>query len=122
MALRPCSLGMGAILSGLASGFSAGLRHGLHVAHRVDRGAVAQDGEVQVAAGGPAGGALEADHLAVAAVAGKPAESVVFDPETFTLDNGMQVVVVTNRRAPVVSHHVWYKVGSADSPPGKDDR
>ncbi|MDX1541270.1 MAG: pitrilysin family protein, partial [Geminicoccaceae bacterium] len=27
--------------------------------------------------------------------------------------------VVTNRRAPVVSHHVWYKVGSADSPLGK---
>jgi zinc protease len=35
------------------------------------------------------------------------------------LDNGMQVIVVTDRRAPVVTHHVWYKVGSADSPPGK---
>jgi zinc protease len=46
-------------------------------------------------------------------------EAAVFNPETFTLENGMQVVVVTNRRAPVVSHHVWYKVGSADSPPGK---
>lgn len=46
-------------------------------------------------------------------------EATVFDPETFTLDNGMQVVVVTNRRAPVVSHHVWYRVGSADSPYGK---
>ena len=56
--------------------------------------------------------------LALAAVAGRPAESAVFNPETFTLDNGMQVVVVTNRRAPV-SHHVWYKVGSADSPLGK---
>jgi zinc protease len=43
----------------------------------------------------------------------------MFDPETFELDNGMQVVVVTNRRAPVVSHWVWYKVGTADSPPGK---
>ncbi len=43
----------------------------------------------------------------------------MFNPETFTLANGMQVVVVTNRRAPVVSHHVWYKVGSADSPAGK---
>jgi zinc protease len=50
---------------------------------------------------------------------GASSEAAVFDPETFTLDNGMQVVVVTNRRAPVVSHHVWYKVGSADSPPGK---
>ena len=50
---------------------------------------------------------------------GSKGEAAVFNPETFTLDNGMQVVVVTNRRAPVVSHHVWYKVGSADSPPGK---
>jgi zinc protease len=46
-------------------------------------------------------------------------EAAVFNPETFTLSNGMRVVVVTNRRAPVVSHHVWYKVGSADSPAGK---
>jgi zinc protease len=45
--------------------------------------------------------------------------AAVFNPETFTLDNGMQVVVVTNRRAPVVSHHVWYRIGSADSPYGK---
>ena len=50
---------------------------------------------------------------------GTSSEAAVFNPETFTLDNGMQVVVVTNRRAPVVSHHVWYKVGSADSPVGK---
>jgi zinc protease len=47
------------------------------------------------------------------------AEAAVFNPETFTLDNGMQVVVVPNRRAPVVTHHVWYKIGSADSPLGK---
>jgi zinc protease len=57
--------------------------------------------------------------LALTTVTGKPARSALFNPETFTLDNGMQVVVVTNRRAPVVSHHVWYKVGSADSPLGK---
>jgi zinc protease len=50
---------------------------------------------------------------------GASSEAAVFNPETFTLANGMQVVVVTNRRAPVVSHHVWYKVGSADSPAGK---
>lgn len=43
----------------------------------------------------------------------------VFQPETFTLANGMQVVVVTNRRAPVVLHMMWYKVGAADEPPGK---
>jgi zinc protease len=43
----------------------------------------------------------------------------VFHPETFTLANGLQVVVVTNRRAPVVLHMMWYKVGAADEPPGK---
>jgi len=58
--------------------------------------------------------------LVVGAVgSGQPGEAAVFDPETFTLENGMQVVVITNRRARVVSHHVWYKVGSADSPLGK---
>ncbi|MGE0502883.1 MAG: M16 family metallopeptidase [Rhizobiaceae bacterium] len=39
--------------------------------------------------------------------------------ETFTLANGMQVVVIPDHRAPVVTHMVWYKVGSADEPPGK---
>ncbi len=39
-------------------------------------------------------------------------------PETFTLDNGLQVVVITDRRAPVVTHMVWYRVGAADEPRG----
>jgi zinc protease len=47
------------------------------------------------------------------------AEARVFDPETFTLDNGLQVVVVTNRRAPIVTHMVWYKVGAADETAGE---
>ncbi|MEK0084227.1 M16 family metallopeptidase [Benzoatithermus flavus] len=47
------------------------------------------------------------------------APSGVFHPETFGLDNGMEVVVVSNHRAPVVAHWVWYRVGSADSPLGK---
>lgn len=37
---------------------------------------------------------------------------------TFELDNGMQVVVVEDHRAPVVQHMVWYRAGSADEPPG----
>lgn len=37
----------------------------------------------------------------------------------FELDNGMQVVVVEDHRAPVVVHTVWYKVGSADETAGK---
>ena len=46
-------------------------------------------------------------------------EARIFDPDTFTLSNGMQVVVMPNHRAPLVSHMLWYKVGSADEPPGK---
>tara|TARA_R110000764_G_scaffold4760_2_gene19334 strand:- start:4252 stop:5592 length:1341 start_codon:yes stop_codon:yes gene_type:complete len=37
---------------------------------------------------------------------------------TFELENGMQVVVVEDHRAPVVTHMVWYKAGSADEPKG----
>ncbi|MDQ7070611.1 MAG: pitrilysin family protein [Rhodobacterales bacterium] len=36
----------------------------------------------------------------------------------FSLDNGMQVVVVEDHRAPVVVHMVWYRAGSADEQPG----
>ncbi|MEL6701817.1 MAG: pitrilysin family protein, partial [Pseudomonadota bacterium] len=37
----------------------------------------------------------------------------------FMLDNGMEVVVIEDNRAPVVVHMVWYKAGSADEPEGK---
>ena len=37
----------------------------------------------------------------------------------FKLANGMEVVVIPDRRSPVVTHMVWYRVGSADEPPGK---
>ena len=43
----------------------------------------------------------------------------MFDPKIFTLDNGLQVVVVENPRAPIVVHTMWYRVGAADEPPGK---
>jgi zinc protease len=36
----------------------------------------------------------------------------------FKLANGMQVVVIPDTRAPVVTHMVWYKVGSADEAKG----
>ena len=49
-----------------------------------------------------------------------PLEALAQGPITdFMLDNGMQVVVIEDHRAPVVVHMVWYKVGSADEPPGK---
>lgn len=36
----------------------------------------------------------------------------------FTLENGMEVVVIEDHRAPVVTHMVWYRVGAADEPAG----
>ena len=38
---------------------------------------------------------------------------------SFFLDNGLQVVVIPDRRAPVVTHMLWYRAGAADEPPGK---
>ncbi|MBI1383615.1 MAG: insulinase family protein [Rhizobiales bacterium] len=35
------------------------------------------------------------------------------------LDNGLEIVVIPDHRAPVVTHMVWYKVGAADEPRGK---
>jgi len=35
------------------------------------------------------------------------------------LDNGMTAIVIPDHRAPVVTHMVWYRNGSADDPPGK---
>ncbi|WP_420023095.1 M16 family metallopeptidase [Cereibacter azotoformans] len=36
----------------------------------------------------------------------------------FRLPNGLEVVVIEDHRAPVVTHMVWYRVGAADEPPG----
>ncbi|MDX2223729.1 MAG: pitrilysin family protein [Rhodospirillaceae bacterium] len=52
--------------------------------------------------------------------AGPAAAAVaVFGAESFMLKNGMEVVVIPNHRAPVVTHMVWYRVGAIDEPPGK---
>jgi len=55
--------------------------------------------------------------LAVPARAAEP----IYAPNvtTFTLQNGLQVVVIPNHRAPVVTHMVYYKAGAADEVPGK---
>src|SRR5215217_2860810 len=38
---------------------------------------------------------------------------------SFTLDNGLDVVVIPDRRVPVVTHMIWYRNGSADDPIGQ---
>ncbi|MDE5465854.1 zinc protease [Bradyrhizobium sp. F1.2.2] len=40
-------------------------------------------------------------------------------PASFTLQNGLKVVVIADHRTPVATQMIWYKVGSADEPPGK---
>ncbi len=39
--------------------------------------------------------------------------------EKFRLDNGLTVIVHEDRKAPLVAVSVWYRVGSADEPPGR---
>ncbi|MEZ5821190.1 MAG: M16 family metallopeptidase [Bradyrhizobium sp.] len=51
---------------------------------------------------------------AVAQTNGKPQP-----PASFTLQNGLQVVVIPDHRTPVVTQMIWYRVGSADETPGK---
>lgn len=43
----------------------------------------------------------------------------VFNPEVATLPNGLRIIVITNRRAPIVYHMLWIKAGSADEEAGK---
>ncbi len=37
----------------------------------------------------------------------------------FTLDNGLDVVVIEDHRTPAVTHMLWYRIGAADEPPGQ---
>lgn len=43
----------------------------------------------------------------------------LFNPKTFTLKNGLQVVVLTNKRAPVVKQVLLYRAGAIDEPTGR---
>ena len=54
--------------------------------------------------------------LAAPALAAEQSGAKVAD---FTLANGLELVVIPDHRAPVVTHMIWYKVGAADETPGK---
>ena len=47
-----------------------------------------------------------------------PATAATFNAESFTLDNGLQVVIIPKKSAPAVTSMIWYKVGAADEPQG----
>ncbi|EKE82930.1 M16 family metallopeptidase [Idiomarina xiamenensis] len=44
---------------------------------------------------------------------------VDIDYQSFTLDNGLRVIVHEDHKAPIVAVNVWYAVGSKDEKPGK---
>jgi zinc protease len=56
---------------------------------------------------------------ALAALAGTARAAPGPEVTDFKLANGLEVVVVPDHRAPVVTHMIWYKVGAADETPGK---
>lgn len=60
-------------------------------------------------------------HAAQKAAAEQPAAALKIAPNLshFTLANGLEVVVIPDHRAPVATHMLWYKAGSADEPDGQ---
>ncbi|NLW96486.1 M16 family metallopeptidase [Luteimonas wenzhouensis] len=62
-----------------------------------------------------------ATGLAALAAMARAADEVAVDIpyDTFTLPNGLRVVVHTDRKAPIVAVNVWYHVGSKDEPAGR---
>ncbi|MEQ8601786.1 MAG: pitrilysin family protein [Marivibrio sp.] len=63
--------------------------------------------------------ALSVLALFIGALFSAAASAQVFDAKSLTLDNGLQVVVVENDRAPVVTQLLMYKAGAMDEAPGK---
>ena len=63
---------------------------------------------------------ISALALAFSASSASAQTTVTSDPPaSFTLGNGLKVVVIPDHRTPVVTEMIWYKVGSADETPGK---
>ncbi|MDF1871020.1 pitrilysin family protein [Vannielia sp.] len=59
--------------------------------------------------------ALAATALLISLTSTASAEDVT----TFELDNGLEVVVIEDHRAPIVMNMVWYRAGAADEPAGR---
>jgi zinc protease len=56
--------------------------------------------------------------LLIAAAAIGPSNAQDAKIFQFALQNGMQVLVVSDHRAPIVTQMLWYRVGADDDPPG----
>ena len=56
---------------------------------------------------------------ALLSLAAPRAHAQLFHTQSFTLPNGLQVVLVESHRTPAVSNMVFYKVGADDEVPGK---
>jgi predicted Zn-dependent peptidase len=52
-------------------------------------------------------------------IAAPSADEVDLEFENYTLDNGLQVILHRDPRAPTVAVNLWYHVGSGDEMPGK---
>ena len=61
--------------------------------------------------------AIATTAAALTVARAEPAKSPAIT--NFVLPNGLEVVVIPDHRAPVVTHMLWYRVGSADETPGK---
>ena len=48
-----------------------------------------------------------------------PLPTFADDVTQFTLENGLEVVVIEDHRAPAVTQMIWYRTGAADEVPGK---
>jgi zinc protease len=55
--------------------------------------------------------------LAIGSGLAAPAQATD-DVTSFTLENGLELVVIEDHRAPVVTHMIWYRTGAADETPG----
>jgi zinc protease len=60
-----------------------------------------------------------AEQTSQSTVAAQQLPAVNIDYQSFTLDNGLRVVVHEDRKAPIVAVNVWYAVGSKDESVGQ---
>ena len=65
------------------------------------------------------GAAAFAPVPALAATTAAASSEALVPYESFTLPNGLRVIVHTDRKAPIVAVNLWYHVGSKDEPAGR---